>query len=63
MAAKKTRAQLKMELQQKMEARMKEAKNKAKKVAEERKIAEALKPQKDDVLQLVDDFSELSSSQ
>lgn len=61
--AKKTWAQLEMESQQKMEARMKEAKNEAKKAAEGRKIAKAMKPRKDDVSQLADDFSELGSSQ
>lgn len=56
-AAKKTRAQLEIESQQRMKARMKEAKTEAKKAAEGRKIAKAKQPRKDDVSQLVNDFS------
>ena len=46
-----------------MEAEIKRTKIEAKKTAEKRKIAKAMKPRKDDVSQSIDDFSELESSQ
>ena len=61
-APKKTRAQLEMESQQKSEAALKQAKAEGKRQEEEKKIAKAMKPRKDDVSQLVDSFSELGSS-
>ena len=60
---KKSRAQLEMESQQRMEAEIKRTKIEAKKAAEGKKITKAMKPRKEDVSQLIDDFSELGSSQ
>ena len=51
-----------MESQQKSEAALKQAKAEGKRQEEEKKIAKAMKPRKDDVSQLVDSFSELGSS-
>ena len=60
---KKSRARLEMESQQQIEDEIKRTKIEAKKTAEERKFAKATKPRKDDVSQLIDDFSKLGSSQ
>lgn len=51
-----------MESQQKSEAASKQAKSEVKRRAEEKKIAKAMKPRKDDVSQMIDSFSELGSS-
>lgn len=61
-APKKTRAQLEMESQQKREIASKQAKAEAKIRAQEKKTAKAMQPRKEDVSQLIDDFSELGSS-
>lgn len=63
MAPKKSRAQLEMESQQKAKAASKQAKAEARKGAGERKAAKAVKPRKDNVSQLTDDFSKSESSQ
>lgn len=60
-APKKMRAQLDMKSQQKAKAALKQANAKAKTAAKERKVTKTLKPRKDDVLQMTDDFLELKS--
>lgn len=61
-APKKTRAQLEMESQQKFEIASKQAKAEAKVRAQEKKTAKTMQPKKEDVLQLINDFSELGLS-
>lgn len=61
-APKKSRAQLEMEFQQRSEIAEKQAKAEAKILAQENKTAKSMRLRKDDVSQLVDDFSELGSS-
>lgn len=60
-APKKSRAQLEMESQQKSEIAEKQAKTQAKKLAQEKQTAKAMRLRNYDVSQLVDDFSELGS--
>ena len=55
--AKKLKAQLELESQQRVEKSVKQAR------AQARKVAETMKPRKDDVSQLADEFLELKSSQ
>ena len=61
--AKKTKAQLELESQQRAEQVAKQARAEERKNAAARKVAKTMKPRKDDVSQLVDEFSELGSSQ
>lgn len=61
-ASKKTQVQLEMESQQRSEIAEKQAKTEAKILAQKKKTAKVMKLRKDDVSQLVDDFSELGSS-
>ena len=55
--AKKSKAQLELESQQRVEKSVKQAR------AQVRKVAKTMKPRKDDVSQLADEFLELKSSQ
>ena len=61
--AKKSKALLELESQQKTEQADKQARAEAKKQAAAMKIARTMKPRKKDVSQLIDEFSELRSSQ
>ena len=61
--AKKSKAQLEMESQQRVEQTAKQVRAEEKKNAAARKVAKNMKPRKEDVSQLIDEFSELRSSQ
>lgn len=60
---KKSRAQLAWESQQAAELAVKKARSKTKEEADRKKQAKANKPRKEDVSQLINEFSELRSSQ
>ena len=61
--AKKSKAQLELESQQRAEQTAKQVRAEERKNAAARKAAKSMKPRKEDVSQLVDEFSELRSSQ
>ena len=61
--AKKSKAQLELESQQRVEKSVKQARAEARKETAMRKVAKTMKPRKDDVSQLADEFLELKSSQ
>lgn len=61
-ASKNTGGQLETVSQQRREAASKQARAEAKRLAEEKKISKSMLPRKDDVSQLIDEFSELGSS-
>ena len=61
--AKKSKAQLEMESQQRAEQTAKQVRAEERKNAAARKVAKSMKPRKEDVSQLIDEFSELRSSQ
>ena len=61
--AKKSKAQLELESQQRVEKSVKQARAQARKETAMRKVAKTMKPRKDDVSQLADEFLELKSSQ
>ena len=61
--AKKPKAQLELESQQRVEKSVKQARAQARKETAMRKVAKSMKPRKDDVSQLADEFLELKSSQ
>lgn len=61
--AKKSKAQLELESQQRAKQTAKQVRAEERKNVEARKVAKSMKPRKEDVLQLVDEFSELRLSQ
>ena len=61
--AKKSKAQLELESQQRVEKLVKQARAQARKETAMRKVTRIMKPRKDDVSQVTDEFLELKSSQ
>ena len=61
--AKKSKAQLELESQQRVEKSVKQAGAQARKETAMREVAKTMKPRKDNVSQLADEFLELKSSQ
>ena len=60
---KKSKAQLELESQERVEKSVKQIRTQARKETTMRKVAKIMKPRKDDVSQLIDEFLELKSSQ
>ena len=60
---KKSKAQLELESQERVEKSVKQIRTQARKETTMRKVAKTMKPRKDDVSQLIDEFLGLKSSQ
>ena len=60
---KKSKAQLELESQERVEKSVEQIRTQARKETMMRKVAKIMKPRKDDVSQLIDEFLELKSSQ